>query len=68
MKNMFYCIRSDIRHVKEQLFHKKGPIFGFKMVLGKILQRETIYNFQCLITYFRRIKDKLGPISKPNCE
>ena len=68
MKNMFSCHRIDIRYEKEQVFLQKGQIFGFKMVKGKILQSETIYAFQCLTTYFREIKDKLGPISKPNCE
>ena len=38
VKDLFFCTRIDSWHVKVQIFHKKGQIFGFKMVKGKILQ------------------------------
>ena len=52
VKNMFFCTRIDIWHVKVQYFKKEGQIFSFKVVKSKILQSETIYDFQCFITYF----------------
>ena len=52
-----FCIEKSKKMVR---FHRRRPGIDFKMVIGKILQNETIYGNSMSHHTFRRVKDKWG--------